>query len=184
MTQTLCDGLVSPWPHMGLDGFNERFVSHQQYMCPQAPMGEWWISIVLIIFVYIYVIRHQWVKWLVCIIPTIYALSGLNGLSDGWCHPDHICVTRPQWVKWRVGIIPTICVIRHQWLKWLVGIIPTIYVTSGLNRLIDGLVLSHICVIRPQWVNWGAGIIRAIDASPGLNGLSVGLVPPRLCMRH
>ena len=121
MTQTLCDGFVSPWPHMGLDGFNERFVSHQQYMCLQAPMGEWWISIILIIFVYIYVIRHQWVKWLVCIIPTIYALSGLNGLRDRLVS-SHICVTRPQWVKWRVGIIRAI------------------YASPDLNGLFDGLV--------------------------------------------
>ena len=48
---------------MGLDGFNEKFVSHQQYMCPQAPMGEWRDSIILIIYIYI--------------------SSGLNGLSDG-----------------------------------------------------------------------------------------------------
>ena len=63
----LNEGFESLWPHMRFNGF-------------QASMGQvtvWYHPD------HICVTRPQWVKWRVGIIPTIYASSGLNGLSDG-----------------------------------------------------------------------------------------------------
>ena len=70
---------------------------------------------------HICVTRSQWVKLEVCVIQTIYATSGLNGLSDG------LVSSQPYASSGRSEL-------KDEWV---------LYPSPGLNVLSEGLVSSR-----------------------------------------